>query len=263
MLDEARFALETISFDLRHAGIYGRVNETDNVNTDDASLVMATDCSTGWALNVTKPVYAFDDKVSDGDFDLSTCAASWHHGDVLEMRYALGTEVANLVEGVIYTKSNTRESVFFAYNGSNEPVVENGRVFKYVAYAYYISDFTDTAGDGVPSLHRISVEPGLTWVDEVLLSGVEDLQIMLGLDVDDDGTVNTYVKPGPEGVVTWAQVRSAQIWIVVKSKDLQPDLNTEKTFIIGGDPVKYGPDGYRREMVQTVVALRNTKDLDQ
>lgn len=271
MLDEARFALETISFDLRHAGIYGRVTEAVDLVTTAVPAgpgIADTTCS-DWAMRVADPVYAFNDAISDASFDMTDCALARTSGDIIEMRYTLGTVVAeaDVVDGLTYAKSNTSSSVFFVADDSvtteipDDTTVPNGVVYQYVAHAYYISNFTETAGDNRPSLHRVSLGPKLgsntTLDDEVLLTGVEQLQVMLGLDTDNDGTVNRYVAPAP--TIAWNQVRSAQIWLVIKSNDLEPDLDTAVTYNIAGGSVTTLTDGYRREMMKTVVSLRNQK----
>ena len=83
------------------------------------------------------------------------------------------------------------------------------------------------------------------------------MQVMLGLDTDNDGTVNRYVAPA--ATIDWKQVRSAQIWLVIKSGDYEPNLNTGVTYNIAGGSVTTLTDGYRREMIKTVVSLRNQK----
>lgn len=259
LTDDARFALETISFDLRHAGVYGRTNEADNVDVADVINNVAGDCSAGWAMNITNGIYGYNDAVNDADFSMATCAPNYSNGDIIEVRYTLGSAVAALQNNMVYTKSNVSSSKFFIGNVEpSEALVPGGQVYQYVARAYYISSFTD-AGDGIPSLHRVSVGPGPSIQDEMLLSGVIDMQIHVGLDPDNDGTVNTYANPGPAAVVNWGQVRSVSIWIVLRSNKLEPALDTSANFTIAGVPVAYPNDGYRKIMMSSVVKLRNTK----
>jgi hypothetical protein len=85
------------------------------------------------------------------------------------------------------------------------------------------------------------------------------MQVMIGLDMDDNGTVDTYADPASN--VQWLRARSVQIWLVVKSADQQLDLDTAASFNMGGQLVNYPNDGYRRIMLSTVVSLRNSKPI--
>lgn len=266
LTDNSRFALETLAFDLRHGGLFGRHNEPDNADVTNLVGKIVNDCSVGWAMNIISGVYAYNDNFSDSDYNLGTCIPDWSHGDVIEIRYTLGTTVpdANLLDDKVYALSNVNSSVFFI--GKNVPTatpVLGGLNYPYVLRTYYINKNTEP-NDGIPSLHRLSLVPGASGTgptvnDELLLAGVEDLQIQIGLDPDNDGTVNTYVEPGPRASVLWRQARSIIFWMVIRSSNYTPGLDTTATFTIAGTPVTYSNDGYRRTMVSTVVKLRNTK----
>lgn len=257
MLDNARFAMETIGYDLRHAGLWGRLNEPGNVDAALAAGLVANECAPGWSTTATVPVMGFDGSSPY----VGTCTPNYWAGnpaapatDVIEMRYTHGAALAALQPNMLYMNGDVNQSVYFV--GAASPSVSaSAQDFQAVANAYYISNFTDDVADGIPALHRVSVEPGPVVVDQVLLSGVVNLQVQFGIDTDNDGAVNTYVDPGP--AVEWNKVRSAQVWIVVQSTDNQPDLDTTVTFSIAGNPaVTYPNDGFRKVMLTSVVQMR-------
>ena len=67
MVADARFALEVITYDLRHAGMWGGTNKDGLVEcrSTDASCVGADkpavvngDCAVGWSYNLSQPIFA-------------------------------------------------------------------------------------------------------------------------------------------------------------------------------------------------------------
>ncbi len=257
MLDEARFALEVMSYDLRHAGGFGRINEPELVDYSLANGLIANDCGANasgvdWTLDAYSLVYAYDEGTGDGVKNIATCATNYLRGDTLEVRYALGTPVVALQSNKLYLNSDVHGATYFIGNTPPDVTKQN---FEAVANAYYISSDSYAAGDGIPSLRRVSLQPGPVISDQMILSGVEDLQVMYGLDMDDDGSVDTYSDPAP--AIVWDSIRSVQIWLVVRSTDLQPDLDTTASYTMAGQVFNYPNDGYRRVMLSTLVSLRN------
>lgn len=259
MLDDARFALEMIAYDLRHSSMWGRLNEFEKV---DSSLlpVVAGECEAGWATNADNPVRAFN----DNNPYAAGCNVDYARGDVLEVRYALGQAVAaaNLDPTSVYINGDVNQASYFS--GASPGVAPNS--FLAVSNAYYVSSWSNANGDNLPSLHRVSLRPGPVVVDEMLLPGVEDLQIQFGVDSDGDGVVNTYVNP--DAVTDWMNVRSAQVWIVVRSQQNYPDLNTAlppaqvSNIVNAGSALAFSNDGFRRIVVSTVVQLKNIKNIN-
>lgn len=260
LLENARFALDTISYDLRHAGLWGRINEYDsglgNVSSDLVGNV-AGECVPGsWVGNFSVPVGAFNDTNP-----YPGCVVDYASGDVLEVRYTLGSPVAdaNLQPDMIYVNSDVNQAEFFV--GNTSPAVStDAQNFQVVTNLYYISDFSNQPGDGIPALHRLSLEPGPEVVDRVLLSGIENLQVQYGLDTDDDGLVNIYMDPNAVAPTDWINVRTMQVTVVVRSLRNDPSLDTSFTANINGTPVDYVADGFRRYAISTVVKLRNQKN---
>lgn len=257
LLDDARFALETIAYDLRHAGMWGRLNEPEKV---DNTLVptVSNECQVGWATSVTNPVMAYNENNPYG----ATCRTDYARGDVLEVRYAYGQAVAAIDPNIVYVNSDVNQASYFT--GTSPGLATTS--FRAVANAYYISSWSETAGDNIPSLHRVSLQSGPRVVDEVLLPGVEDMQIQFGVDSDGDGVVNSYVNP--DAVTDWLNVRSAQVWVVVRSERNYPDLDTSlpaaevANIVNAGSVLTFPNDGFRRVVVSTVVQFKNFKNIN-
>lgn len=268
MMDEARFALEVMGYDLRHTGMFAKLGEQEMVDTSLVDGLIANDCSrvvtikgetVDWSTNSLAWVYAYNNTTGDGASDISSCTSGYAGSDIIETRYTLSKPVTVLQDNVLYVNGDLNGASYFI---GNTPPDVTKPVYQAVANAYYISSYSYNIGDGIPSLRRVSLQPGPVVTDEMILSGVENLQVMVGMDVDNNGTVDTYSDPArilPGG--GWLTVRSVQIWLVVRSRDLQRDLDTTATFDIAGQQITYPNDGYRRIMLSTVVSLRNSKPL--
>ncbi len=281
MVADSRFAIDMIAYDLRHAGMWGGTNrdgliackssDTACVSTASgdtpAPLTIGGDCVAGWYSNLSVPVFATND-----NNPYATCipASQGYQAltDVLEIRYADSnvTLSAELNAGQAYVRSNFVNGRVFI--GSTAPVIDKyndaplTQNHELHAYAYYISDFSDDSVDGIPSLRRASLENGPTVSNQILVSGVVNLQVQFGEDVDDDAnqTVDRYVNP--DEVLDWTKVYSAKVWLVMRSDKKQDGIDTSKTFSIAGADVTYGGvDDFQHFMTTSVINLRNLRQL--
>jgi len=276
LVADSRFAIDLISYDLRHAGMWGGTNKGGLIECriGDASCplnvpVASNDCSGSRYNNLDQPVFGTDG-ASVTRYSSSCIPASESlkaNTDILEVRYADSNPVVagNMLENMIYVRSNFLSGRLFlsnngqpkisAYDSSN--LTNN---FRLQSFVYYVSDYTDTAGDGIPSLRRVALVPGPAMQSQTLISGVVDFQVQYGEDTikDSQERVNVYVNG--DAVQDWSQVYSAKIWLVLRSDKKQKGINTQKTFSVAGANVTYGgQDDYRYFVVTSVVDLRNIK----
>jgi len=275
MMRDAQFALETLAFDLRHAGSYGLRNYENKVKVRDEELLGAItdECAANWVVNIDRAIFA----VEDGTDFKPGCMADWAKGDTLEFRYAtplpIGTVEDDLQANAIYLKAIPEFSYMFQgdappdtrdFSKEDGSDKDNIRYFVWQSRAYYVADFTDESGDGVPSLRLLMLVPGQAGpevTDSILLRGVEDVQIKFGLDtplagdVQGDASVDMYVNPGEVGN-RWNQVIAARIWVVVRSEKELEVAAVSPAFEVAGAIIT-PTDKYRRIVVSTTVRIRN------
>ncbi|MDG1773479.1 MAG: PilW family protein [Oceanicoccus sp.] len=138
-------------------------------------------------------------------------------------------------------------------------------VYEFVSKAYYIG--TSSADDAVPALFVKKLDSdGDVSIAEELVSGVEDFQILYGVDtqaLSADGKVNRYltsanitqdVADAGSGWIGWDRVLSVRLQLVARSRDPVLQQTTSQTPIAGG--VTYN-DKYMRQLITTTVQLRN------
>ena len=277
MVADARFAIELIAYDLRHSGMWGGTNKDDlidckSTNTtctstssgDTPPIAMTGDCAVGWYYNLSSPVFATDN--SAGNPYAATCigtSESYLAGtDILEIKYADSNIPITLLANQTYVRSNFVNGRIFI--GATQPVLNAYDAslltlnHELHAYAYYISSFTDDLSDGIPSLRRVSLVNAPTLQNQILVSGVENLQVQFGEDVNGDLVIDRYVDP--DDVTNWLDVYAAKIWLLMRSDERQVGVDTSKSFTMAGVTASYGgQDGFRYFMATSVVSLRNLK----
>ena len=270
MVTDARFALETIAYDLRHAGVFGGTNIPSLVSCrmGDAScptaLPLATgDCHNEWFINIEQPIFGGEGVIPAG---YSCILNHQANTDVLVVRYADSNTVdtASLVADATYVRSNYIGGQLF--KGTAQPVIPDdvGTLtanHQLYSRAYYISNFSNVPGDGLPSLRRVDLINGPQVQDQLLLPGATNLQVQYGEDLDGDGSIDQFVNA--DAVTDFTRVYAVRLWVLIKTEQRMEDLNTGRTYIIAGNSVTTPDDGYRRLLISSVIKMRNMVRVDE
>jgi type IV pilus assembly protein PilW len=275
--ETAQFAMETVEADLRMASNWGQNSRAASVNghaeiadANPLSLPVPVDCGANWALDLTNPLVG-----SNNAYTLP-CAATGGaqaNSDVITARRA--TVAATPLEvGRIQIQTSRIQGELFAdgvvpagfnVNPALPPVSETHNL---LVNSYYVAASSELI-PGVPTLRRKTLLGGAggpTIVDQEIAPGVENIQLQLGVDVDEDNTVDRYVNPGDPifipgdaAFIPSARVMTARVWIVVRG--ISPEIGIQ-------DNVNYQPgditlgvyaDDFRRMQVSKTVLLRNAR----
>ena len=275
MVADARFAIEMIAYDLRHTGMWGGTNKDSLITCTSADTSCPTvpapasnECASGvapaWAYNLSVPIFATDNNNPYSSTCIGASEGYVPNTDVLELRYADSNE-ATLRSNQPYVRSNFIDGRVFV--GTAAPALDSYETSPLTmnhelhAYAYYVSNYTDAVGDGLPSLRRVSLVMGPTLQNQTLISGVTDLQVQFGIDRDDDTIIDGYVDPSDIATDDWEHVYAAKIWLLMRSDTIQAGIDTTKPYTMAGVTTSYGADGYRYFMVTSVVNLRNRRKI--
>ena len=284
LVDDARFAIETITSDLRTAGFWGKTNVFEylrgELNADPEILPKTVpnqgdvlgpitaladpDCGERWYIDLARSFEASNDT----NLFPGTCLKTGYVADtdVIVTKYAAASNIlpANLADGVayVYASYNSFGEIFVGkiaptFLDDTPDVNQRGTIHRLRTRVYYIHKDTEK-NDGYPSLHRLDLDAGPQLSNTMLLPGVENLQIQYGVDDNGDGSVNFYVDPDPLDIELLSKVISVQIWVTVRSRDVElPDTITQTLNIAGAE--KEHKDGYRRIVMSAVVLLRNKR----
>lgn len=270
LVTDARFAMETIGYDLRHAGVFGGTNVPDLITCrrGDASCpsalpAAAGDCFTQWYSDISQPIFGSNNVVPPG----YTCILNHEpNTDVLVVRYADSNEVdtADLVAGTAYVRSNYLAGQLFV--GTTQPVIpdDDGTLTanrQLYSRAYYISNFTNTPGDGQPALRRVDLINGPQVQDQLILPGATNLQVQYGEDLDADGAIDEFVNA--DAVTDFSKVYAVRLWVLIKTEREEQGLDTARTYTIAGTTVNTPNDGFRRLLASSVIKMRNMVKVDE
>jgi len=269
--------MDTIEADLRMASNWGRNSRSLAVEgrsvTGDANPTNlpqpAGICKADWVLNLAVPI----DGVNNGyGLDCAATGGSQANSDVITIRRAsvMPVVAANVGEGRLMIQSTRIQGEIF--EGVTIPgsfSAAESSTHSLIVTSYYVSP-TSTLINGVPTLRRHRLVgggvAGPRIVDEEVAPGVENLQIQLGIDVDQDNTVDRYVNPGDPiydpsavGYLPGARVMTARIWMIVRGINIEPGLQDNRDYEPAGVPLGVQNDSFRRMQVSKTILLRNAR----
>ena len=274
MQAEARFALQEIARDLRMAGFLSEPLNPASI-FPHAGLAVGVDCGVAaqpnWIYGLRDGVTGEINTVTTVDnATAGTAAASFScitggefrpTTDVLGTKRVVGntTAVGNLLPGAVYIRANgSFGRMYITGAAAGVPVPFTDR--EYRPHIYYIRNFSDVAGDGIPSLCRKVLAWGAppTMQTECIARGVEDLQVEFGLDPDGDGNVNAYL-PNPT-LTQMQQAISARIYLLVRTVEEDFSYTDARSYAVSNAPVYTPADNFHRRLYEITVPMHNLRN---
>jgi len=273
MQDDARFALSEIAHDLSMAGHYADLLQPGSV-TPDTSLALGTDCGPvgqpNWAYQTVQTgtstslsVVAVDNATAASALANFSCisAATFKAGtDVVSIKRVVGARTAVPVAGSVYLQTNGTVGLLYREPlGTPAVIVPLPRsAWEYRPSIYFIRDFANVAGVGIPTLCRKVLRgAGPSMTSECIATGIEDLQIEYGIDSTADGNPNSFL--ANPTLVQMQNVVSARIFLLARTTDIDTRYTNDKTYLIGNAPAFIPADNFRRRVYSTTVSIHNIR----
>ncbi len=271
--ETAQFAMDTIEADLRMASNRGRTSRGlaienrsigGNANPKPLNNVPGG-CGEDWVLDLALPVDG-----ANNAFNLP-CAAQGGvqaSSDLITVRRAT-VAPQPLTPGRLQIQTTRIAGELFS-DGLVPTLFSpaDSTTHNLMVSSYYVAADSNLI-PGVPTLRRKSlvVNAGVSSIVDVEVApGVENLQVQLGIDVDEDNTVDRYVNPGDDiynptaaGYVPGARVITARIWIVVRSVTRENGVIDNYTYQPGDVNLGTFNDDLRRLQVSKTILLRNAR----
>lgn len=270
--ETAQFAMDTIEADLRMASNWGLNSRGASVAgralPDDPNPLMLpapAACGANWALDLEQPVVGINNGYA---LPCAAVGGAQANSDVITSRRATVTAVAPQA-GRLQIQSTRVQGQLFA-----DGVIPGGfsvvdsQTHNLLVNSYYVAQ-TSNLVPGVPTLRRKTLVGGAggpTIVDQEVAPGIENLQLQLGVDVDQDNTVDRYVNPddpildpGSGAFIPGARALTARIWLVVRG--VSPEFGIEDNAVYQPGDVDLGvfDDPFRRMQVSKTILLRNAR----
>jgi len=283
--ETARLAMDVIESDIRMANYWGMNNRADYIINragpsqpppaefnaqQQTNVSLCGSAASNWVINLDEYLGG-----SNNSYGLQ-CAASNYQGgsDVVVIRRANEARPLALDPNRVYLQTSRIQGTLFVPNAACTlptdptcippaylPPASESRELE--ARAYYVSSQSTLRND-VPSLRRkrfASVNaaiPANAVLDEEIVSGVEDMQIRLGVDTNGDSNIDQYVNPG--GVPGNAAVVSVTVWLLVRAEDRDFGHRDETAYQYADMATAFTPnDNYRRILVSKTIHIRNSR----
>lgn len=295
MQDELRYAMSQITRDLEMAGYWaGLLDPAEVILHTDLILPPGADCGPAQAVvagdppgaaawlygNLSALDFVSNAMPSDaaGAFpcliadELATSAP-----DVIavkrlasELSYEVATDETDLVgdadkrpeemvAGYVYVRTNNSAGTMFTFANINPDMTLDPpyQYWRYRPTIYYVRNYTDRPGDGVPSLCRKVLAPSLTSPDstQCLATGVEDIQFEFGIDGNGDAAPDFYTAtPTPADLDVAVAVR---VTLLARSERRGEGYTNQKSYVLSADRTVTPNDRFYRRTLSTTVLLRN------
>lgn len=284
-LESARFALDTLANDLRHAGFYGEFNPNDLMPTfttpDDACV---TDpAALGWdtsSVAVSLPAAIRGVPSGVGLSCLSNRLAGTEAVTVRHVTTGDELPIASVAAGNLYVQvSRCSSDVLQIAAGSTSasfPLRNIGctaavdAVRRYSVRTYYVASCNDcTANDGIPTLKRVELVNGELRTT-ALAEGIENLQFEYGVDTSatPDGRPKEFITAsqmtGTPVARVWHNVVATRVHLLSRNTEPTAGYSDPRTYQLGQVTVVPGSSAatapYKRTLMTETVRMFNTGD---
>ena len=275
--EDGRYALEELVRDIGSAGFFAELVDPSSVEPVEPSLLGAPDCGVppappmpwiytvgtgGLVSNAIAMVDNATGAAAAAAFPCITAGNVVAGSDVIAIKRVAGSPSVALLGNRVYIRENGTRGIMYQ-NAAGIPVaipIPN-RDWEYTPRIYYLRNFAQTAGDGIPTLCRKSLVPGVppTIGDECIAQGVESLQLEFGIDTDNNGSANAYVVSPTAAQLQ--QLASVRILILGRAVRMDPSYTNPKTYQLSNEPAYTPNDNFYRRVFSTTVVVRNVNNM--
>jgi type IV pilus assembly protein PilW len=277
MQENARFAIDTLEPEIRMAQYWGLTSTTSNVVNrarpgDAAFPGVSTACGNNFLVNLDEPVSGSNNSYG---FACAGTAPVETNSDTLVVRRAGENAETGALSGAntvrIQSMRGAGASQIFVGttipSGYSATTSETHRLF---VNAYYVSR-SSSLGGTMPSLRVHTLLANGSIQNQEVITGVEDLQVQLGVDTDPPDTINRgsidryvdvadpMIDPTNAGFDPDAEILAVRIWVRVRAE--RPENGFTDTAVYNYADRSVGPfnDGFRRLVVSKTIYLRNAR----
>jgi type IV pilus assembly protein PilW len=258
--ENGRAALSTLKDDLRHANFWGSLLRVSEIATFPA---LGGTCA-AWASSVDDRFVGSDDPRTDSPFADEGCLETSDVKDgtsaVAIKRVSLSSVAydTDLDTGDIFLRTHSASGAMLekGVTASAAPVAGSGLAdWLYEPRIYFIRPYASTSGDGIPTLCRVQNNPTLSV--QPLVEGIEDMDIVYGIDTTGNGVPDAYDANPSSGEM--AGVVAAQIYLLVRDVEADPSYTNTNGYALGSRRVGPFNDSFHRAVFSTTVIPFNQR----
>lgn len=283
MQDDLRFATAQLTQDIEMAGFWAQINDpVNNVNVHSSLDNNPEDCgpTTDGGTNAAGNTWIYSERraglVTLGDVSASTAAAQFAcidasefvaGTDIIGIKRLAGSTATTFQAGAVYLRTNGVQTTLYRYGTTHpDPSGANVTVYEFQPSIWYIRNYSNTVGDGLPCLVRetLTREDPPQMFAECIASGIQDMQLEFGFDGNSDGVADSFIEypstlTTPPPANTLAQAVAVRVHLLARSTEPDPSTGyiNEKTYVLGSKVVGPLNDRYYRRTLSSIVLMRN------
>lgn len=274
--ENGRYALRLVSRELTMAGFFAEAPWSQGVTP----AAVGSDCSPGnWVLDMTRPIAQGDDHAGQsvplvtGDVPL-TCIDGRDIEKGTDILVVKRTAAEASLDSGHLAPGLSRSTVQSWYLHLDAGVPQGWQkvapselrqrassasaesYWRAATRIFYIRPYSDSENrsDGIPTLCMESIV-GNGMQSRCLVEGVEDIQLVFGIDTDSDGAPNRYLSaPTPDQLQSAVSV---QVHLLLRSINPVPGWKDEKAYVLGLKNISARKDPFLRQAFSATVFLRN------
>lgn len=270
--ETAQFAMDTVESDLRMASNWGMHSRGRSIEgraqlgaPNPLGLPVPVNCGADWALDLNRPVEGENNIYG---MPCGPTGGAQAASDTITTRRATVAQTPLQANRVQIQSTRIQGQLFTDGIIPAGFTVADSETHDLMVNTYYVSSSSQLI-PGVPTLRRHSLIAGAAGpqiVDQEIAPGVENLQVQLGVDVDNDNTVDRYVNPGDPildpldpAFIPDARAITARLWMVVRG--VTPETGIQDNVVYTPGDVNLGSynDQFRRMQVSKTILLRNAR----
>lgn len=291
-IENGRFAMQTLSDEIRHAGYYGALANPPAVPTDlpdPCSTVVSTaspDVGVGKGIGLPVQGYAGQPTLAAMTAILSCLdAASGYVPNTAVLvvrRISTATPSSTATAGYFNMQvsgcaGDTSAYLLDTASGTFNLHAKNsttpclpltaapaGPISPLFVRIYFVSscsnktDCTAAGADNAPTLKRIDITPGAASVTAIA-DGIENVQFEYGQDSNTDGAPDTYSTTTtlPAAPADWANVVSVRVHLLARNTDATGGFTDGKTYALGSGTSVTPGGSFKRHAYDEVVRINN------
>lgn len=274
MIDNGRYAMELLSDNIRLAGFY------DNYAPSGAATVVPSPCTLTAITNATTNINVLLHHVQGYNAaTVSSAIASppcsitslKNGSDILVLRRVSTSSIlatAAVASTAYFQAASCASDVppsyklalgstgFTTLHKRNCTTASDLRPF--LEQTYFVSP-NNIAGDGIPTLKRVELDPTGAFVTTPLVEGIEFMQVEYGLDTNSDGVADSYTDCSACTFSDWPNIVSIKAYIIARNIETTTNYTDTKTYSLGlaGTYTPASADHYKRHAYTQVIRLVN------
>jgi type IV pilus assembly protein PilW len=277
--ENARFAMEILGRELRHADFFGGA-VPDFIDRHASIAVPGAACSLSWMADISRPLFAYAGAASS---PLTGCTSSGYvaNTDILVVRYAdpsryrttayfTATDEDTAQEGgLLYLRARIGRGGYLfpftkavAEDATKRAPVDGDEASGVFSYQYAANVYFIRNNGTVPTLYQIRMDKSGASSAQQLVEGIEMMRLMFGVDLDGDAIIDRYLTISEMTAETWRRALVTRVGLLVRGDALDSFLD-ESTYTFP-DGFSYTPPAaarrFQRRLFVQDLHLRNRTD---